>query len=117
MHKLLLLLSIAAGLTAQAADWKIAIEPKAPLKSVTSVPIEVTVTDAAGKPVEGATVDVVLTMVEMDHGETHNQAKASKPGVYEARAHFMMSGKWNIEAKVKKGGDTASSKQQVDVKD
>ncbi len=107
---------MAAGLLAQSADWKISVTPKGDLTAGPAVPVEVTVKDAAGSPVEGADVQLVITMVEMDHGETKVTARQSKAGVYEAKPKFMMEGKWNIEVRAKKGGQSASTKQQVDVK-
>lgn len=97
------------------ADWKIALEPKADLKAGPPVPFEVTVKDAKGAPVAGAEVELVLTMVDMDHGETKVPARPLKAGVYEAKPKFMMDGKWNIEVRAKKGPDSAVMKRQVDV--
>ncbi len=90
--------------------------PKGDLKAGPAVPVEVTLKDADGAPVEGADVQLIVTMVEMDHGETKTTAHQSSPGVYEAKPKFMMEGKWNIEVKAKKGSQSASTKQQVDVK-
>jgi nitrogen fixation protein FixH len=97
------------------ADWKISLEPKGTLKAQTPVPVQVTIKDAKGAPVSGATVEMVLTMVEMDHGETKVPAKQVKAGVYEGKPNFMMDGKWNIEVRAKKGDVSATVKQQVSV--
>jgi hypothetical protein len=108
------LLLLAAS--AFAADWKIAIKPTGALKSDADVPIEVRVSDAKGAAVAGAEVELVLTMVDMDHGEFKHPAKQSQPGVYTGNVKFIMSGGWNVEARVKKGSDSAKAKQKVDVK-
>jgi hypothetical protein len=95
--------------------FKISLEPQGELKAQKPVPIHVMVKDANGAAVAGADVELVLTMVEMDHGESKFPARQIKAGVYEAKPKFMMDGKWNIETRVKKGSTTASAKQQVDV--
>ena len=96
-------------------DWKITLSPKSDWKADKPVPVEVLVKDAKGGPVADADVQLVLTMVDMDHGETKVPAKQSKPGVYEAKAKFMMDGKWNIEVRAKKGSASSTMKQQVNV--
>lgn len=98
------------------ADWKIALrQPKGGLKTESSGPVEVTITDAKNAPVADAQAELVLTMVEMDHGETKVPARQLKSGVYEAKPKFMMDGKWNIEVRAKKGSASATMKQQVQV--
>ena len=109
------ILILAVG--AFAADWKITAKPTGPLKPNVDVPFEVRVTDAKGAPVEGAAVELVLTMVDMDHGEFKSSAKQTKPGIYTATSKFMMGGAWNVEVRAKKGSDSASSKQKIQVKD
>lgn len=97
------------------ADWKISLDPKGTLKAQTPVPVQVSIKDGKGAPVSGANVEMVLTMVEMDHGETKVPAKQVKAGVYEGKPNFMMDGKWNIEVRAKKGAASATMKQQVSV--
>ena len=104
-----------ASLGAQNADWKIAIEPKGALSATKPVPVHVTIKDAKGAAVPGAQVELILTMVDMDHGETKVPATQVKPGVYEAKPKFMMDGKWNIEVRAKKGSTAGGSKQQFEV--
>lgn len=100
---------------AGSGDWKISLESKGTLKAQTPVPVQVNIKDAKGAPVSGATVEMVLTMVEMDHGETKVPAKQVRPGVYEGKPNFMMDGKWNIEVRAKRGTASATTKQQVSV--
>ena len=116
MRKIVLAICFTSTL-AMAADWKISLKPRADLKADAPVPVEVTVKDAKGAPVDGAQVQLVLTMVEMDHGASKFDATQVRPGVYEAKPKFMMGGKWNIEMRAKKGSDSATAKQQVEVED
>ena len=62
-------------------------------------------------------VVVVLTMVEMDHGEFKSPAKSVRAGVYQAKPMFFMVGKWNMEVRAKKGTDTFTQKFPYDVKE
>jgi nitrogen fixation protein FixH len=117
VRRILFLFSIAGLLALGQADWKIAVKPQADLKAQRPVPVNVTINDSKGKPVEGANVELVLTMVDMDHGETKFAAAQVKPGVYQAKPRFMMEGKWNIEVRAKKGSASASTKQQVEVEE
>jgi nitrogen fixation protein FixH len=112
----LLFITVAVCLLAQ-SGMKITVEPKADLKSDVDVPLEITVKDAKGAPVSGAQVEVVATMVDMDHGEFKSTAKQAKPGVYEAKQKFMMGGNWNLAVKATKGSDTASVNKRVEVKE
>lgn len=60
------------------------------------------VSDAAGKPVDGATVSALVKMPSMDMGETERKAApvAGRPGVYEAPATFTMAGGFDATVKV-----------------
>jgi len=118
MKRLLLLCVAALSLVAQSkSNLKITVEPKAEVKSDVEVPFQVVVKDAKGVPVSGAAVEVVATMVEMDHGEFKYEGKPGKPGVYEFNPKFLMGGAWNLAVKVKKGADTATLSKKIDVKD
>lgn len=97
--------------------WKIQYELPTKVQANYDTKLTVKVLDAKGKPVEGAEVETILTMVEMDHGEFKEVAKSVKPGVYEAKQKFIMVGAWNIEVKAKKGKETASQKFRYEVKE
>lgn len=112
---LLFVFTLCLATAQNTSGWKIAIEPKGNLKASGAVPVQVMVNDSKGEAVTGADVQLVLTMVDMDHGETKFSAKQTKPGVYEATPKFMMDGKWNIEARVKKGSSSQATKKQVNV--
>jgi nitrogen fixation protein FixH len=79
--------------------------------------LTVKVSDAKGKPVDGAKVETVISMVEMDHGEFRAAAAAVKAGEYQAQQKFFMVGTWQIEVRVKKGEQTASQKFRYEVKE
>lgn len=116
-RNLVLLAAVAAIALAQPAGWKIAFQPPAKAKANTDTPLQVKITDAKGAPLEGAEVETILTMVDMDHGEFKHAARAIKPGVYEAKAKFIMSGSWQIEVRAKKGGQSASQKFRYELKE
>lgn len=113
---LIALFAAAALLVAQnAAGWNLALEVKGALKAGPPVPVQVTLKDAKGAMVEAATIELVVTMVDMDHGESKYQAQEVKPGIYEAKPKFLMEGKWNIAVRAAKGADSASMNLQVEV--
>jgi len=99
------------------ANWKIQYELPTKVLANYDTPLTVKVSDAKGKPVDGAEVETVLTMVDMDHGEFKEAAKAEKPGIYKANQKFIMVGDWQIEVRVKKGAQTASQKFRYEVKE
>jgi len=108
------ILAAAVGL---AADWKIDYKVAKDAKANFDTPLTITVADAKGTPVAGAEVEAVLTMADMDHGEFKHAAKQVKPGVYEAKAKFIMVGAWNIEVRAKKGSETAAKKFRYEIKE
>ena len=79
--------------------------------------VHVKLVDAKGKPVAGAEVELVLTMVEMDHGEFKTPAQAARAGGYDAKPTFFMVGKWMVEVRAKKGSKSVSEKIPFDVKE
>jgi nitrogen fixation protein FixH len=109
------MIAAALAFAQDASGWKISMEPKGELKASRQVPVQVTVKDEKGAPVSGADVELVLTMVDMDHGETKVPARQIKAGVYESKPKFLMDGKWNVEVRAKKGSASGSMKQQVEV--
>lgn len=111
------LLFAAQGEKASPANWKIQYELPAKVQANYDTPLTVKVSDAKGKPVEGATVETILTMVDMDHGEFKENAPAVKPGIYKSTQKFIMVGSWQIEVRVKKGAQTASQKFRYEVKE
>lgn len=110
-------ISVTAMFAQQKANWKIQYELPAKVQANYDTPLTVKITDSSGKPVEGAEVETILTMVDMDHGEFKEAAKPQKPGVYKASQKFIMAGAWQIEVKAKKGAQTASQKFRYEVKE
>ena len=98
-------------------DWTITAEPPARVKADADTAMKIKVVDGKGKPVTGATVEMVVTMIDMDHGETKTPAKMTSPGVYEGKTSFMMAGGWNLEVRVKKGNQSKAQKIRIDVKE
>ncbi len=105
------------ALAQQKTDWKIQYELPKTVKANYDTPLTIKITGANGKPVAGAEVETILTMVEMDHGEFKESAKQVKPGIYEAKQKFIMVGAWQIEVKAKKGAANASEKFRYEVKE
>lgn len=63
----------------------------------------VTVTDAQGKPVQGAGALLLTEDTDMDMGQQSVQAQAvgaAQPGVYTAQSEFTMAGNWSVTVKV-----------------
>jgi len=63
----------------------------------------VTVTDAQGKPVSGASALLLISDTDMDMGQQSVQAQAvgaSQPGVYRAQSELTMAGNWSVTVKV-----------------
>jgi nitrogen fixation protein FixH len=102
---------------AENAAWKISMEPAGKVRANYPAPISVKVLDEKNKPVSGADVEIVLTMVEMDHGEFKTPAKMTKPGIYEGSPIFFMVGKWNVTVKAKKGDASQTKTIPYEVKE
>ena len=116
---LLAALVVAAPAAALAAtpDWKISAEPVKKIMANHPADLRITVSDAAGKPVTGAAVELVTTMIDMDHGEHKSPAKVTAPGVYEGKVNFFMVGSWNLDVRVSKGAQAKAQKVRFDIKE
>ena len=113
-----ILLSATITASAQTSpDWKITVEPQKKIMANYDTPMKVSVNDGNGRPVSDATVELAVTMVDMDHGEHKWSAKMIAPGVYEGRANFFMVGPWNLDVRVKKGSQSKEKKTRIDVKE
>jgi hypothetical protein len=113
-----LLLSAAISASAQTSpDWKITAEPQNKIMANYDTPMKISVNDANGRPVSDATVELVVTMIDMDHGEHKWPARMIAPGVYEGKANFFMVGPWNLDVRVKKGSQSKAQKTRIDVKE
>ena len=70
--------------------------------------LEITVVDAAGKPVEKAKITLSVAMTSMDMGTTHPAVKELGKGKYSASVGFSMMGPWRVSAKVESGGKSST---------
>ena len=102
---------------AESPGWKVSLEPAAKIKANFPAQVHVKLMDSKGNPVEGADVQLVLTMVDMDHGEFKTSATPAKAGGYDAKPTFFMVGKWMVEVRAKKGSQSVSEKIPFDVKE
>lgn len=106
-----------SAVAAEPAQWKIAMVPVGNVKANFPSNVSVSIQDEKNKPVTDAEVEIVLTMVEMDHGEFKTPAKMTKPGVYEGAPNFFMVGKWNVTVRAKKGDKSATKVFSYEVKE
>ncbi|HEX8982594.1 MAG TPA: FixH family protein [Ktedonobacterales bacterium] len=63
----------------------------------------VTVTDAKGRPVQGAATLILLQSLDMDMGQQTAQLQpvgASAPGVYRGQGDLTMAGHWGVQVKM-----------------
>ena len=117
-----LLLSFAAALLATfnlfsqtAADWTITAKPLKKVMANYPAVMSISITDAKGQPVTGASVELVTTMIDMDHGEKKSPAKPTAPGIYEGTVNFFMVGPWNLEVRATSGRQSKAQKIRFDV--
>ena len=100
---------------AAAPNWKIAVEQAPKIRANYPTDLRVRITDSKGKPVTGATVELVITMIDMDHGEHKTPATMTAPGVYDGRTTFFMVGAWWLEVRAKRGSEVLSHKVKFDI--
>jgi len=72
--------------------------------------LQITVTDAQGKPVTGAGVAATVAMTSMDMGTTHPAVKDIGNGKYAATVNFGMAGPWRVKVKVTPPGQKPITK-------
>src|SRR5262245_12803066 len=112
------LLVVAAPLAAQ-SKLTITLKTTPTPPTMGSNQFEVTVKDAAGKPVDGADVSVVFVMpampeMKMPEMKKETKLKAAGAGKYAGTGEVMMAGKWNVTVTVKeKGREIGSYKTSV----
>jgi hypothetical protein len=74
------------------------------------------VTDSAGQPIEGATVDVTATHLDMSGMDMSGAATEQGAGKYAINANFSMSGNWKLKVYVRKDGLDYSEEIDLPVK-
>ena len=104
------LLAACGGTTTPAADTStkpvnIKFESKPTPASVGDTELIFTVTDANGKPVEGATVEVSADHTDMTGMGMNGTATDQGFGKYSINANFSMSGNWKLTVYVRNGQD------------
>ena len=62
------------------------------------------ITDANGDPLEGATVDVTATHIDMAGMDMSGAATEQGAGKYAINANFSMSGNWKLKVYVRREG-------------
>lgn len=72
-----------------------------------------TITDANGNPIEGATVDVSAEHTGMNMGEMNGVATEQGGGKYAIVTNFNMGGTWKVTVYVRKDG--LDTKQEIEI--
>ena len=78
------------------------------------VELVLTITDAQGNPIEGATVDVEVDHTDMTGMGMNGAATDQGGGRYSINANFSMSGNWKLTVYVRKDG--LDVQQDIDLK-
>jgi hypothetical protein len=78
------------------------------------IEIVLTITDANGSPIEGATVDVAADHTDMTGMTMSGLATEQSGGKYAIDANFSMSGNWKLTVYVRKDG--LDYKEDIDFK-
>ena len=68
------------------------------------IELVLSITDAGGEPIEGATVDVSATHTDMTGMDMSGVATEQGGGKYAINANFSMSGNWKLKVYVRKEG-------------
>jgi hypothetical protein len=104
--------------TKKAGDYNIVIriDKNPPVAGQNNM--EVAVTDASGKNVTDAKVMINYSMPAMTGMPAMSyKAEASLKGaVYKTTVNYSMSGSWNNEIRISRGGKTSSAKFTIDAK-
>jgi len=113
----IIFISVFVALSVLLAACGSAVTPAAPTSSkpvniaITSNPkpavmgnmeLVLTLTDANGAPIEGATVDVSADHTDMSGMDMNGAATEQGGGKYSIRANFSMSGMWKLTVSVHK---------------
>jgi hypothetical protein len=78
--------------------------------------ITVTVKDANGKPVKGATVKIASSMPSMSMGGPSLTARETVPGTYSAKANLAFATTWVFDVSASAGGKSGHTHLSADVK-
>ena len=80
--------------------------------------VEVSITDASGKAVTDAQVVLTYSMPAMPGmpAMSYKTDLSSAGNVYKGKINYSMSGSWNNDLKITRGGKTVSTRFSVDAK-
>lgn len=92
----------------------IAMETNPNPAAMGDVELVLTITDAQGNPIEGATVDVEVDHTDMTGMGMSGAATDQGGGRYSINANFSMSGNWKLTVYVRKDG--LDIQQDIDLK-
>ncbi|MBI5839800.1 MAG: FixH family protein [Chloroflexi bacterium] len=110
MLVLMSVLLAACGSAATSADTisakpvNIKIETNPNPAMMGDIELALTITDANGNPIEGATVDVSADHTDMSGMGMNGVATEQGGGKYSIKANFVMSGNWKLKVYVRKEG-------------
>lgn len=83
---------------------KINVETDPNPAAIGDIELVLNVTDSAGKPIEGATVDVTAIHLDMAGMDMSGAATEQDAGKYAINANFSMSGNWKLKVYLRKDG-------------
>ena len=90
--------------TSSTGEVNIAVETSPNPAAMGDVELILTITDAQGNPIEGATVDVEVDHTDMTGMGMSGAATDQGGGRYSINANFSMSGNWKLTVYVRKDG-------------
>ena len=91
-----------AATSSKPVNIKVETSPAPPMMG--DIELVLTVTDANGNPIEGATVDVSAVHTDMTDMDMSGAATEQGGGKYAIQANFSMSGNWELKVYVRKEG-------------
>jgi len=91
-----------APISSKPVNIKVETSPNPPMRG--DIELILTVTDANGNPIEGATVDVSADHIDMTGMDMSGAATEQGDGKYAINANFSMSGNWELKVYVRKEG-------------
>ncbi|HRJ59243.1 MAG TPA: FixH family protein [Anaerolineales bacterium] len=95
-------------------EVNIAVETSPNPAAMGDVELVLTIIDAQGNPIEGATVDVEVDHTDMTGMGMNGAATDQGGGRYSINANFSMSGNWKLTVYVRKDG--LDVQQDIDLK-
>ena len=113
MSILLIACGNAATPTTSSKPVNVKVETNPDPATMGDLELLLTITDANGQPIEGATVDVSVTHTDMTGMDMSGAATEQGAGTYAINANFSMSGNWKLTVYVRKEG--LDYKEEIDL--